>query len=311
MKRFILALTVIFAVVFTTSAQTQTPQVQGSWRAEFFNNPFLAAPIAATATYSEINFDWGTGAPQQGVSADNFSAHFFADIYFPQTGTYRFTIQGDDSYQLIIDQQTVLRTFEEGNPVGTRTVDVTLTEGVHAFQLDYREVSGTAFLKLSWASTTATTTAPQGQTATVTAFRLNVRSEPSATATILTKVNSGEVYSVVGRSTDNNWVQINVNGTVGWVSAAFVRLTGTPAQGSTPTTPSASTGPRVSVNLNLRSAPDLGAEVLAIIPRNSGIQVLGRSADSKWLRATFNNITGWVSASFVTGVDVNSLSVQQ
>lgn len=322
MRRFLLILMIALSAVTVSSAQQQSqPQVQGSWRGEFFNNIFLAAPAAGSATYSEINFDWGTGVPLQGINEDNFSARFVADIYFPQTGMYRFTIQGDDSYQLIIDQSTVLRTFEEATPVGTRTVDVMLTEGVHAFQLDYRELTGNAFLKLSYELATAaaaTTTTGQSapasaNTVTVTAARLNVRSEPNISASILTKVNSGESYGILARSADNNWIQINVNGTVGWVSALFVRVSGgTPTAQAGATAPT--TGPRVLVNLNLRSAPSLDGEVLAIIPRNSGIEVIGRSADSNWLRVTYNGTTGWVSAIFVTSqpaLDVNALPVQQ
>jgi uncharacterized protein YgiM (DUF1202 family) len=411
MKRFLLIVAVfglLASGLSVSMAQQQGQgQVQGSWRAEFFNNPFLAAPIAGTANYNEINFDWGTGAPLQGVNADNFSAHFFADIYFQQAGTYRFTIQGDDSYQLIIDQQTVLRTFEEQNPVGTRTVDVQLTEGVHQFQLDYREVSGNAFLRMNWQNTaqiTATagaTNAPTGTTATVSAFtlnvraqpnttaailtkisagqsfpvistsadnnwvqlnangtvgwvsanfvrisgapvpqatttptqapdtsapgvlsatvtasRLNVRAEPNATASVLTQVTSGQSFTVLVTSPDNNWVQINANGTTGWVSANFVRLSGQPASQATPaptqtTDATATSGPRVLFNVNLRAAPNGDAEILQIIPRNSGLQVLGRNQNSDWLQVTFNGVTGWVSAPLVTGVEISTLSVQQ
>lgn len=409
MKRFLLIAAVVGLLMSGLSvsmAQQQGQgQVQGSWRAEFFNNPFLAAPIAGTANYNEINFDWGTGAPLEGVNADNFSAHFYADIYFQQAGTYRFTIDGDDSYQLIIDQQTVLRTFEEQNPVGVRNVDVPLTEGVHQFQLDFREVSGNAFLRFNWQNTaqiTATagaTTAPSGTTATVTAFTLNVRAEPNTTAAILTKVNAGQSFPVISTNTDNSWVQINVNGTVGWVSANFVTISGapaaqvtaaptqaaaTPAPGAASATvtafrlnvraepnataqvltqvtsgqsfavlatsvdnnwiqinangttgwvsanfvnlsgqpaaqatavstqsATATSGPRVLFNVNLRAAPNVDADVLTIIPRNSTLQVLGRNENSDWLQVTFNNVTGWVSAPLVTGVEVDTLSVQQ
>lgn len=57
---------------------------------------------------------------------------------------------------------------------------------------------------------------------TVTAYVLNVRNGPSARADILTRIRRGETYNVAGRLADNSWVQINVNGAIGWVNARYV-----------------------------------------------------------------------------------------
>lgn len=59
-------------------------------------------------------------------------------------------------------------------------------------------------------------------TITVRVYVLNVRNAPSIRADILTRIRVGEVYSIVGRLADNSWVQINVNGTIGWVNAGYV-----------------------------------------------------------------------------------------
>ncbi|MBL8163804.1 MAG: SH3 domain-containing protein [Anaerolineae bacterium] len=57
---------------------------------------------------------------------------------------------------------------------------------------------------------------------TVRVYVLNVRNAPSTRADILTRIRFEEVYSVVGRLADNSWVQVNVNGTIGWVNATYV-----------------------------------------------------------------------------------------
>ncbi len=50
---------------------------------------------------------------------------------------------------------------------------------------------------------------------------LNVRMNPSTTATILTKVNKGETVTIEDSS--NGWHKITVNGVTGWVSADYVK----------------------------------------------------------------------------------------
>jgi uncharacterized protein YraI len=59
---------------------------------------------------------------------------------------------------------------------------------------------------------------------TINTPTLNVRTLPDATGLILTRVTLGESYAAVGRTADGDWVQINVNGQPGWVSARFVQV---------------------------------------------------------------------------------------
>lgn len=65
---------------------------------------------------------------------------------------------------------------------------------------------------------------PVEGTATILTGRLNVRNAPSGA--IITRVSRGDTYPVLGRNADASWVQINVNGTVGWISSRYVRLPG-------------------------------------------------------------------------------------
>lgn len=61
-------------------------------------------------------------------------------------------------------------------------------------------------------------------TATVTADNLNVRSGPGTDNDILDVVEGESSYPALGRNEDGSWIQIDVDGTSGWVSAGHVEV---------------------------------------------------------------------------------------
>ncbi len=70
-------------------------------------------------------------------------------------------------------------------------------------------------------------TQPVGPTATVTTGKLNVRSMPTAIAQILTKIDKGATYPIVGQNNTGKWWQINVDGVIGWVNGSYVEAKNT------------------------------------------------------------------------------------
>ncbi len=69
----------------------------------------------------------------------------------------------------------------------------------------------------------------------------------------------------------------------------------------TPTTPAfGSCAAVVNYNLNLRGGPSTGAAVLASIPFNTPLTILGRSADSVWWYTTYQGQEGWVAGEYLT-----------
>lgn len=56
----------------------------------------------------------------------------------------------------------------------------------------------------------------------------------------------------------------------------------------------------VNFNLNLRSAPSTGADILTVIPFGSRITVAGRNSDSAWWFVDYNGLWGWVSGEYIT-----------
>ena len=61
-------------------------------------------------------------------------------------------------------------------------------------------------------------------TATVTAANLNVRSGPGLDYDVMAVVSEGSSYPALGRNDDGSWIEIEVDGTIGWVSAEWVEV---------------------------------------------------------------------------------------
>ena len=62
--------------------------------------------------------------------------------------------------------------------------------------------------------------------ATITADVLNVRSGPSAAYGAIGRAKAGQALSIVGRSEDGKWWQVDFGGKKGWVSGQWVQVTG-------------------------------------------------------------------------------------
>lgn len=74
-------------------------------------------------------------------------------------------------------------------------------------------------------TTTPTATTSTGLTAQVLASQLYLRGRPSVTGGILTVVNWGATLTVLGRNFRATWVKVMApDGTIGWVSVFWVRL---------------------------------------------------------------------------------------
>lgn len=53
---------------------------------------------------------------------------------------------------------------------------------------------------------------------------LRVRSGPSKAYPTLTNINFNETFSILGRNRCGSWLQVNFKGTLGWISASFIRI---------------------------------------------------------------------------------------
>ncbi|WP_289682409.1 C40 family peptidase [Romboutsia ilealis] len=137
---------------------------------------------------------------------------------------------------------------------------------------------------------------------TVTADALNVRSGPSTSYSITTKIYKGNKVEIL--ETSNGWHKIKTsNGTIGWVSGSYISV----SSGST-----SQTSYKATVNatsLNVRSGAGTSYSVITKLSKGTVVDVI-ESASNGWKKIkTSSGTTGWVSGDYLTkGVVENSTS---
>jgi uncharacterized protein YraI len=209
------------------------------WYGEYFGNPFLqGSPVfVRNDGAGAINYDWSRTGPGRGIGLNNYSVRWTRRMFFPGR-PYNFYLTSDDGARLYIDTTLIIDNWKP-QPATTVRVPVDLTEGVHDLRLEYFQNSYDAVISLTWdppngqnpplpyTQMITRSALPFGSvTATVTSYKLFVRRGPGAGYGDIGGINRGETYQVVGRNSDNTWLQINVNGLVGWSSSAYLTVVG-------------------------------------------------------------------------------------
>jgi uncharacterized protein YgiM (DUF1202 family) len=297
----------------------------GPWTAQYYPNAGLSGTPSLIQSEASVSRNWGPNAPYSGFPADNFSVRW-TSVQTLNAGAYTLTVRADDGVRVYVDGVLTINEWHLAANT-TYTFNLNLTAGPHTFVVEFYEASGDAFIEytLSQGSAPPVVVPPPGQgggvvtgtSATVTAFRLNVRANPSASAAILTKINRNEVYAVLGRNNDSSWYQINVNGVVGWVSSRFITVQGAQVNvvSNAPTLQQpVDTGYNVTAltRLNVRNAPSRSGQIQTRMNINDIARVIGRTADNSWWNVNYNGTVGWVSSTFgqiQPGVDLNRIPV--
>ena len=128
---------------------------------------------------------------------------------------------------------------------------------------------------------------------TVTADALNVRSGPSTSYSITTKLYKGDKVEIL--ETSNGWHKIKAsNGKIGWVSGDYIKV----SSGSTSQTSYKATV--TATSLNVRSGAGTSYSVITKLSKGTVVDVL-ESASNGWKKIkTSNGTTGWVSGDYLT-----------
>ena len=165
--------------------------------------------------------------------------------------------------------------------------------------------------------------------ATVSAKSLRVRAQPGPDAEVLGGIKEGQVYDVIGLSSDGEWVQLAIPalpGGKGWVSANFVSVKGaitgaaiteaaTAAAVRLPTpTPRLAPQPAAvqgtatikteGVRLRVRAQPSANSDIVGYVYNGEVFEVKGMSDDGTWTEiggrtGTDNLNGGWVSTEYL------------
>jgi murein DD-endopeptidase MepM/ murein hydrolase activator NlpD len=126
---------------------------------------------------------------------------------------------------------------------------------------------------------------------TTTTGALNVRSEASSGAPIVTKLPSGTYVTLISRS--GGWWRVEyAPSAYGYMSADYIKY----VEGTYALVTSTSSG-----NLNIRSGPGTSYGLIGSI--SNGRTVLALSFDGSWYRSLYNGtLTGYVSAPYLKSV---------
>ena len=297
------------------------PPPAAVWRAEYFANAGLAGQPVVVRDEGAVNYNWGYGSPAAQVPVDQFSARWTQTLNLAP-GRYRFSATSDDGVRVWVNNQLVIDAWFD-RAVQTTTADVTVVGGATPVRIEYYENTLLAEMRFSYVQVSGQpgTGGEFPGLATVTAYRLNVRTGPGVNFGVINRLSNGNVVALTGfRNADATWVQIvSTNGVVGWVSALYVRTTIpvanlTPITGTTPPPPPPPTGAQGSVTasyLNVRTGPNVGFPAFTTLSGGSSVSLLGRNATSTWVKIILRDgRQGWVNASFMAlNVPIASLPV--
>jgi uncharacterized protein YraI len=152
-------------------------------------------------------------------------------------------------------------------------------------------------------------------TATVSTGRLNVRAGPGVSYTIVTRIDLGTGITLTGRNASATWVRVRLaNSIEGWVSARYIQASVPIADlivVSGPSNPPAAPTATVTVSqLELRAGPGASYNLIATLGEKQALTLLGRTADSTWLKVRAANVgEGWVPAQVIVRVPGNENGV--
>ncbi|MGD9144508.1 MAG: PA14 domain-containing protein [Anaerolineae bacterium] len=118
------------------------------WKGEYFANRELAGAPLLVRNDTNIDFNWGAGAPAAGLPADDFGVRWTRNLHYA-AGHYRFTVEVDDGARLWVDGVLVIDRWRDG--IGSYSGDIYLAEGRHRVQMEMYEHTGGAMARLRWA----------------------------------------------------------------------------------------------------------------------------------------------------------------
>lgn len=133
------------------------PASYPDWRGEYWSNRTLDGNPSFVRNDEEIDFNWGSGAPDSRLPNDNFSARWTQEVDFDE-GLYRFYARADDGIRLYLDGELILDEWHEGLADIEYSVDRQLDNDDYRVRVEYYERSGGARVEFWWRRISATTT---------------------------------------------------------------------------------------------------------------------------------------------------------
>ncbi len=119
-------------------------------RAEYFGNEELKGDAAVTRTDAQLNFNWFTDPPAQGLPNDRFSARWTGRLTAPSSGTYQLGFKADDAVRLYVDDKLHVDTWADRDAPATKPFEMEAGR-VYRLRVEYFDRYADATAKLLWA----------------------------------------------------------------------------------------------------------------------------------------------------------------
>lgn len=152
--------------------------------------------------------------------------------------------------------------------------------------------------------------------ATISTGALNVRTGPGVNYGIVTTVSFGQSVALIGRTSNNVWVNIQVGNQTGWVNGSYITpnvaisslpLTAVPAQPD----PAVPVAPNAL--LSLRAGPSYSDSVVGHVFQGQRVTAVARNSNNLWIKIRINEtgLLGWIPASNVQlNITITNLPVE-
>lgn len=119
------------------------------WQGEYWTNTSLNGTPTVTRNDVAIDFDWGTGAPANGIPADNFSVRWTRTVNLTG-GRYRFHTEVDDGVRVYIDGNLIINEWHGYTAPPIYEAEVNLGNGNHAITVEYLELEQGAWISFTY-----------------------------------------------------------------------------------------------------------------------------------------------------------------
>lgn len=279
-----------------------TPSSSGDssiWTAEYFTNTNLEGIPTVVRGETDPTHYWGTGAPAPGIPADNFSARWSSTLTLTP-GRYQIVADADDGIRVRVDGLTLI---DEWHLANSQIYDATinLTGTTHTFVIEYFEQGILAYLNftLKYLGPVDEPNIPTGAFLTTGSFTVNVRTQPTTDSPVITRINPGEAYMIVGRNLDKSWWQIRVEDREGWVFGRFViprDAANVPVTNLSSPTTVIGTGYTLIAqdNISIRAETRTGAAFLGTLREGQRAEIIATTSDHLWWKIRYDGAVGWV-----------------
>lgn len=130
----------------------------------------------------------------------------------------------------------------------------------------------------------------------VTSQAVNLRTDASTDSFVITIIPQGRTITLTG-NLNGEFAEIKFGDASGWVEAEFLLEDKAGTETPVPT-PVDATSRTLSDDTNLRTAPDLESDIVAVLTAGETVNVTG-DINGEFAKVTSTNGTGWVAAQFL------------